>query len=106
MSRSYWKTPIKANCGQNCSKQWRSKENRKYRAYAKNLMRHELYDNIDPYCNRFGNKWDSPGDGKSWCGNIKYRKCPYIRYMFHGVGVGCTDTVHFCHRYYDELMRK
>jgi len=105
MSRSYWHTPIKAHAGQNCSKGWRSAQNRKYRAYTRNLMAHERYDDIDPFCNKFGNEWDSPRDGKSWCGDIKYRKCPYASYLW-SVGIYCETGNHHCYKYYNELMRK
>lgn len=105
MSRSYWHTPIKAHAGQNCSKGWRTDQNRKYRAYVRNLMSHEQYDDIEPFCNRFGNEWDSPRDGKSWCGDIKYRECPHNNSIW-GTRFYCEKGNHYCYLYYNELMRK
>lgn len=104
MSRSYWHTPIKANAGQNCSKEWRSKQNRKYRAYCKNRMRHEEYE-LPSYTCSFGNEWDSPRDGRNWCGESKYKQCPVLERIF-GYWRGCDKRGHRCYKYYKELMRK
>ena len=102
MTRSYWHTPIKAFAGQNSSKQWRSAQNRRYRSYCKNLMRHNNYE-LPDYCNMFGNEWDSPRDGKGWVGDYKYYKCPYI---CNNGFVYCTKDSHHCYKYYNEMMRK
>lgn len=105
MSRSYWHTPIKAWCGKNCSKQWRSDQNRKYRAYVHNMMAHEKYDYIEPYKGRFGNEWNSPRDGKVWIGNMKYRKCPYYLACYD-FRICCIKDRHHCYKYFEEEMRK
>ena len=104
MTRSYWHTPIKAFGGQNCSKGWRSKQNRKYRAYVNNELRHERYE-MSQYKGKFGNEWDSPRDGKGWCGEYKYIPCPHILRRW-GYSTGCNGKHHHCYLYYKELMRK
>ncbi len=99
--------------GRPSCKQWRSVENRRYRAYAKNLMRHERYDDIQVYKGRFGNEWSSPRDGWTYFGHYKNQPCvdrgnyPGWRWWswLHG-GCWLEKNVHFCHKAYKELMRK
>ena len=106
MSRSRWKTPIVPWCHRSSCKGWRTQENRRYRAYVRDHIAHERYDSIQGYCGRFGNEWDSPRDGKGWIGEMKYRKCPYYRYLYNGQWHGCETNIHFCSKYYWEMMRK
>lgn len=109
MARSYKYTPIGGVTGSNSCKKWRSQENRRYRAYYKNLVRHGKYDDIQGYCGRFGNEWDSPRDGKTRIFQYKYWSCgqywwysPYGERRFF-----CKDGDHWhCNEYYKQFMRK
>lgn len=83
MSRSYKHTPINSWAGCHSALAWRTQENRKYRAYSKNEMRHDRWE-IQDYCGKFGNEWDSPRDGKMWWND--------------GKGQDCVQTV-YCHNY-------
>jgi hypothetical protein len=110
MTRSRYHTPIQGVCGYKSCKAWRSGENRRYRAYVNNLMRHEQYDSIQGYCGKFGNEWDSPRDGKMYFGHMKNRPCGTVVY-FISVYFTCREKNwgidHYnCHKYYLELMRK
>ena len=66
MSRSRKHTPIMSWAICRSCKQWRTQENQLYRAYVRDMMAHELYDDIQGFCGKFGNEWDSPRDGKVW----------------------------------------
>jgi hypothetical protein len=110
MSRSYWKTPISGVCRTSTScKEWRAKENGRYRSYVRDEIHHQRYHMIQDYRGKFGNEWDSPRDGKSWFGHIKWRKCPYGKYWsiyrreWHTY---CNNDDHLCYKYYAKLMRK
>lgn len=108
MSRSYRRTPIGGITGCNSAKAWRSQENRRYRAYVRDLMRHQKYDSIQGYGGRFGNEWSGPRDGKTHWFDLKNKPCntkPYFLYGF--VCQGCLNGEHRdCHIYYKKLMRK
>lgn len=106
MSNSYWHTPIKAVAGQNCSKEWRSKQNRRYRHHCKQKVRTGQYE-LPNYNGYFGNEWDSPRDGKYWIGDIRHRECPFYYDMYACHTLRCSEKYgHFCYKYYNELMRK
>lgn len=113
MSRSYYHTPIMGVTGHPSCKKWRQQENQRYRRYAKVLTHKGLYDSISPYKGRWANEWDSPRDGKTYFGHMKYRECvdiytlgeyPYYKYPLLGCFI--DKDIHFCYKYYNELMRK
>lgn len=112
MSRSYWKTPIMGITGHPRMKWWRSQEHRRYRAYVRDMIKHERYDDIQDFKGRFGNEWDSPRDGLSYFGDMKNMPCSVWFYYTAGgreIKMGCESSyrghIH-CHKYYLELMRK
>lgn len=110
MSRSRFKIPIMGIAGRVSCKLWRSKQNRKYRAYTNNLIRHHKYDDILAYKGRFGNEWDSPRDGKQWLGDWKNKKCGiYSWYTYKGIALtNCKDSrSHYrCNVALKKYMRK
>lgn len=113
MSRSYYHTPIMGITGRKSCKAWRSQENRRYRAYCKNLMRHEKYDDLPDYKGRFGNEWDSPRDGRFYFGKTKYRACildeqhPFFPLTMERFKcMMYNSTYHFCYKAYEKDMGK
>lgn len=109
MSRSYYHNPFMGVTGRSSCKWWRSSENRRYRAYVKNLIRHERYDDIQDFCGRFGNEWDSPRDGRCWFGHYKNTECISRDEVLSWPGwFGCWIEMdcHYCHKEYTRLMRK
>lgn len=113
MTRSVMHTPIISWCGHHSCKVWRTQENRRYRAYAKNLMRHAQYDSIQGYCGKFGNEWDSPRDGKYWYTRGKGKKCNttiwYSSYLTGILGIipTCENGDHWsCDIAYKKQMRR
>jgi hypothetical protein len=113
MSRSYYHNPFMGITGRSSCKWWRSSENRRYRAYAKNLIRHERYDDIQDFCGRFGNEWSSPRDGIQYFGGMKHRECismddlePFTWRWWLSERCWVEKNIHFCHKEYTRLLRK
>lgn len=115
MSRSRYRNPFMGVTGRSSCKAWRTQENRRYRAYAKNEMRHGRYDNIQGFCGNFGNEWASPRDGRVYFGDYKGVPCidktqhPEWRWwswINDRYGCWVEKDVHFCHKAYLELLRK
>lgn len=112
MSRSYYHTPIMGVTGRPSCKSWRTQQNRRYRAYWKNLMRHGKYDDIQDYKGKFGNEWDSPRDGRTYFGEMKYRECIEEEYdawiWTYDGNYKCVPNrnLHFCYEAYLTYMRK
>ena len=108
MARSYYHTPITSVTGCRSSKAWRRQENRRYRAYAKNHMRHGRYDDIQGYCGTFANEWHSLRDGKYWFGEVKYIECSSRQYYKWGMVITTCRPGHYhsCVLEYKKQMRK
>lgn len=96
-------------CGRANCKNWRSQENRRYRAYSKNLLRHGEYDNIMSYKKKWQNPWDGPKDGSYWFGDLRYIECCSRVCIKWGIKVTYCDPdedYHRCEFEYFEMMRK
>lgn len=111
MSRSRKHTPVISWCGTRSCKAWRTQENGRYRAYAKNLVAHERYDDIQDFKGRFGNEWDSPRDGKYWYTAGKGKPCGtdtvYSSWISGVFTPTCKGNDHWrCHKAYLKQMRK
>jgi len=111
MSRSHKHTPICGIAQCHSRKKWLTAQNQRYRTYVRDQIRHENYDDIQGFCGRFANEWDSPRDGKQYFGHMKHQPC-YDNHIekVHGFEIlyNCTKHKHeySCQGYYKKLLRK
>jgi hypothetical protein len=73
------------------------------------MIAHERYDDIQGFCGKFGNEWDSPRDGKYWYDNGKGKPCnSTIWFSRWGIIVPTCDVdSHYkCDVEYKKQMRK
>lgn len=68
MSKSFRHTPITSVCG-NSNKPFKRYENRRARRKTKHLIIQGA--DIYPIKHDYGNEWDSPRDGKMYCGKSR-----------------------------------